>query len=133
MRKRSVKNNRYCDENIVKALKELPVPLKTFDDHEILFDENKRNESIFEHISKQKHKLKTSDIKQIPKIINDKNSLISDNKKNIFRNYLGQRPKKTSKLKYIKIVTKKVKSNVEKVITIYLIKNKNVEKKKKNR
>jgi len=133
MRKRSLKNNKKYDENIISSLKALPVPLKSFDNHSIYFEENKRNESIFQHIAKQKHKLKTTDIKSIPKIINDINSIKNDNKKSIFRNYLGERPKKNAKLKYIKIVTKKVKENVEIVITIYLLKNKSLEKNKKSR
>ena len=131
MRKRSVKS-KYYDENILAALKSLPVPLKTFDNHEIYFEENKRNESIFEHIARQKHKLKTEDIKAIPKIVSNRDSIKNDNKKSIFRNYLGERPKKNAKLKYIKIVTKKIKPNIESIITIYLIKNKNIAKTKKN-
>ena len=111
MRKRSVKNKKNYDENIISALKALPVPLKTFDNHEVIFEENKRNESIFQHIGKQKHKLKTADIKAIPQIVDNRNSIKNDNKKKIFRNYLGERPKKNAKLKYIKIVTKKVKPN----------------------
>ena len=130
MRKRSVKKNKYYDENILNALKVLPVPLKTFDNHNVTFEENKRNETIFEHISKQKHKLKKSDIEAIPKVLKDKNSLQIDNKKSVFRNYVGERPKKNAKLKYIKIVTKKLKESVEVIIAIYLIKIKSVAKNK---
>ena len=132
MRKRSIKNNKYCDENIIQALKELPVPLKTFDNHEIVFNDNKRYESIFEHISKEKHGFKVNDIKEIPNILKDKNSMQKDNKKSSFRNYVGSRPKKSAKLKYIKIVTKKINDNIESVITIYLLKNKSIAKKKKH-
>ena len=127
MRKRSVKSKDY-DENIIASLKSLPVPLKTFDGHDVVFEKDKRSETIIQHISKQKHKLKKSDVEAIPKILRDRNSLQKDNKKSIFRNYVGGRPKKNAKLKYIKIVTKKIKDNIESVITIYLIKIKNVEK-----
>jgi len=132
MRKRSVKS-KYYDENILAALKSLPVPLKSFDNHEIMFDSNKRYEPIFNHISKENHRFKIPDILEIRKIVKNKKSLQKDNKKSIFRNYIGNRPKKNARLKYIKIVTKKVSENKETVVTIYLIKNKNIEKHKKNR
>ncbi len=118
MRKRSVKS-KYYDENILAALKSLPVPLKTFDNHEILFDSGKRYEPIFNHISKENHRFKIPDILEIPKIVKNKKSLQKDNKKSIFRNYIGNRPKKNARLKYIKIVTKKVSENKETIVTIY--------------
>ena len=130
MRKRSIKNNKYYDENIVKALKELPFPLKTFDNHDVGFNKDKRYESIFEHISREKHGFKVIDIKEIPKILKNKSSLKKDAKKKVFRNYVGERPKKNAKLKYIKIITRLLKGNKEEIETIYLIKNKLVAKKK---
>ena len=132
MRKRSVKKNKYYDENILNALKVLPVPLKTFDNHDVTFEENKRNETIFEHIGKQKHRFKLSDIKVIPQILRDPKSLKKDAKKNVFRNYEGKRPKKNAKLKYIRIITRKIGPNKEVISTIYLFKNKNVANKKKH-
>ena len=133
MRKRSVKKSKISDENIVSALKALSVPLKTFDNHEVYFEENKRNESIFNHIGKQKHRLKISDIKAIPSILKDRNSLSKDVKKSVFRNYEGKRPKKNAKLKYIRIVTRKISTVKEVITTIYLLKNKNIAKNKKRR
>lgn len=133
MRKRSVKKSKISDENIVSALKALSVPLKTFDNHEVYFEENKRNESIFNHIGKQKHRLKISDIKAIPSILKDRNSLSKDVKKSVFRNYEGKRPKKNAKLKYIRIVTRKISTVKEAITTIYLFKNKNIAKNKKRR
>ena len=117
MRKRSVKKSKISDENIVSALKALSVPLKTFDNHEVYFEENKRNESIFNHIGKQKHRLKISDIKIIPSILKDRNSLSKDVKKSVFRNYEGKRPKKNAKLKYIRIVTRKISTVKEPLIS----------------
>ena len=133
MRKRSVKNKKNYDENIISALKVLPVPMKTFDNHEVYFEENKRNESIFEHIGKQKHRLKISDIKAISTILKDRNCLTKDAKKSVFRNYEGRRPKKNAKLKYIRIITRKITSLKEVITTIYLLKNKNIAKRKKSR
>ena len=130
MRKRSVKDKKYFDENIVVALKSLPLPLKTFDNHEVEFNKDKRYETLFQHISNQKHRFKVNDIKAIPKILKDKNSLQKDEKKKVFRNYVGDRPKKNAKLKYIKIITRIIKGNREEIETIYLIKNKSVAKKK---
>ena len=39
------------DKHIIEELEKLPIPLKSFDGHDVLFDENKRDETIFEHIS----------------------------------------------------------------------------------
>ena len=119
MRKRSVKN-KYFDENIVAALKALSIPLKTFDNYEVYFGKNKRHESIYTHISKERHRFKVNDIKAIPKILSNKNCLQKDEKKKIFRNYVGERPKKNAKLKYIKIITCLIKGNREEIETIYL-------------
>ena len=132
MRKRSVKKSKYYDENIMSALKSLPVPLKTFDNHNVTFEEDKRNESIFEHIGKQRHRLKLSDIKAIPTILRDPKSLAKDSKKSVFRNYEGKRPKKNAKLKYIRIVTRIIGPIKEVITTIYLFKNKTVANKKKH-
>ena len=132
MRKRSVKKNKDYDENIINALKTMSTPLKTFDNHEVSFEKDKRNESIFEHIGKQKHRLKLTDIKAIPQILKDSKSLTKDVKKSVFRNYEGKRPKKNAKLKYIRIVTRKIGPVKEVITTIYLFKNKSVEKKKKS-
>ena len=130
MRKRSVKDKKYFDENIVGALKSLSLPLKTFDNHDVEFNKDKRYETLFQHISNQKHRFKVNDIKEIPKILKDRKSLQNDEKKKVFRNYVGDRPKKNAKLKYIKIITRIMKGNKEEIETIYLIKNKSIAKKK---
>ena len=132
MRKRSIKTNKNYDENIVKALKSLPQPLRTFDNQLVTFEKDKRYEPIFEHIGKQKHRMKVTDILAIPQILKDPHSLAKDVKKSIFRNYEGKRPKKNAKLKYIRIITRKVGLNKEVITTIYLFKNKSVEKRKKH-
>ena len=116
--------NHKFDENIVIALKALAVPLMTFDNHFIYFEENKRKESIYEHIANKKHRFCVSDIACIPTILKDKNSLQQDKKKGIFRNYVGRRKKKNDKAKYIKIVTRLSKNCTEVVTSIYLIKEK---------
>ena len=131
-KKRKLNISFKYDIHIIEALKNLPVPLTTFDDHEVYFVNNKRNETIFEHISNQKHGFKVSDINEIPLILKDTNSLKFDVKKKIFRNYVGKRPKKNAKLKYIKIITRKMKGNKEIIETIYLIKNKSIERKRRN-
>ncbi len=110
------------DENIVSALKNLPIPLLAFDGKLIYFEENKRKESIFEHIANKKHRLRISDINEIPKILKDKNSLQNDKKKKVFRNYIGRRTKKNDKMKYIKIVTRSCGDEKEVITSIYLLK-----------
>ena len=49
-----MKKNREYDQNIINALKALPSPLKTFDGHNVFFDIDKRDETIFEHIANKK-------------------------------------------------------------------------------
>ena len=93
MRKRSVKNKDY-DQNIIDALKKLPVPLKTFDGHNVLFDEDKRKETIYEHIAIKSHHLHVVDILVVPRILLNKNCLKNDKNGVKFRNYVGIRGKK---------------------------------------
>ena len=64
-----VNKKKEFDLNIIEALKSLPHPLKTFDGHEVLFDENKRHETIFEHIANKNHHLHVADIHQISSIL----------------------------------------------------------------
>ena len=119
---RNNKNIEY-DQHIITALKLLPVPLKTFDGHDVLFDKDKRNETIFEHIANKEHHLFVKDIEQIPKILLNKESLNQDNKSHKFHNYIGRRGKKNERAKYLKIITEIKKGNKESVVTIYVIKN----------
>ena len=116
-----IKNKEY-DQNIINALKSLPIPLKTFDNHIIKFDLDKRYETIFEHIANKKHRLHISDIQAIPLILNNKSSLKSDKNSKKYRNYIGKRVKKNERFKYIKIVTIKNKDQTESIITIMLVK-----------
>ena len=117
------KKHKEYDQNIINALKSLPVPLKTYKGKEVLFDVNKRDETIFEHISNKEHHLFVKDIEQIPKILLNKESLNQDNKSHKFHNYIGRRGKKNERAKYLKIITEIKKGNKESVVTIYVIKN----------
>lgn len=63
---------------LLMLLKKLPVPLKSARGSEIYFDNDKRYESIFEHIANKNHHLTIKDIKAIPAILLDKNSLKLD-------------------------------------------------------
>ena len=111
------------DVHIVDALKALPVPLITFDGHEVYFDEDKRNETIYEHIANKKHHLHVIDIKRIPVILMDPNSLKIDRNGPLFRAYVGERGKKTEKPPTLKIITEIKSDNKESVINIYPDKN----------
>ena len=111
------------DIHIIEALKSLPVPLVTFDNHEIYFDEDKRNETIFEHISNKSHHLHVVDIEKIPLILKDRNSLRADRNGPSFRVYIGERGKKNEKPPYLKIVTEIKLNNKESVVSIYADKN----------
>lgn len=119
------KLDRKFDQNIVDALKKLPVPLKSARGSEIYFDNDKRYESIFEHIANKNHHLTIKDIKAIPAILLDKNSLKLDRSGKKFSTYIGRRGKQKERIKYMKIVTQKGREKRESVVTIYLIKNNN--------
>jgi len=118
-KKRNNLINLYYDIHIVEALQKLPAPLITFDGHQVLFDEDKRKETIFEHIANKKHHLHVVDIKRIPYILKDKESLSVDHKEKNLRIYIGKRGKQTEKPCYLKIITHIKKNNNESVITIY--------------
>lgn len=118
----AMKQKEY-DDNIIAALKKLPVPLKTFDGHDVVFEENKRHETIFQHVANKKHHLHIVDIILIQSILLNKNSLVSDRNGHKYRTYIGRRTKKKERLKYIKITTKIRKNNQESVITIHAVKN----------
>ena len=117
------KKNREYDQNIIEALKDLPVPLKTFDRHDVYFDVNKRDESIFEHIANKKHRLHVVDIKIIPRILADRLCLKTDKNGKRFRTYIGRRGKTKEKPKYLKIVTLLGKNKKESVYSVYLVKS----------
>lgn len=109
------------DIHIIKALKSLNVPLITFDGHEVYFDEDKRRESIYEHIANKEHHLHVVDIKRIPKILKNIMSLSEDKYGIDFRCYIGKRGKKNEKQLNLKIVTKLKSNNKESIVTIYPI------------
>ena len=118
-KKRNNLVNLYYDIHIVEALQKLPVPLITFDGHQVLFDEDKRKETIFEHIANKKHHLHVVDIKRIPQILKDKESLKADRNGEDFRVYIGKRGKQTEKPFYLRIVTRLKDNNKESILTIY--------------
>ena len=107
------------DVHIVDALKALPVPLITFDGHEVYFDEDKRNETIYEHIANKNHHLHVVDIKKIQTILLDQFSLKEDKNGISYRTYIGLRGKKNESSKYLQITTRLKKDNIESIITIY--------------
>ena len=111
------------DIHIVEALQSLPVPLVTFDGHEVYFDEDKRNETIFEHIANKSHHLHVVDILKIPEILKDQESLREDKNGDKFRNYVGRRGKKNESPQYLQITTRLKNDKEESVVTVYLIKN----------
>ena len=117
-----MRKNREYDQNIISALKSLPTPLKTFDRHDVLFDIDKREETIYEHISNKIHHLHVADVNVIPIILANKASLKKDRSGKRFRTYIGERGKKKEKPKYLKIVTLLGKNKKESIYSIYLVK-----------
>ena len=69
------KKNKEYDQNVIAAVKALPIPLKTSNGHEVRFDVDKRNETIFEHIANKEHHIHVKDVAVIPQILQDKASL----------------------------------------------------------
>ena len=118
------KKNKEYDQNVIAALKALPIPLKTSNGHEVRFDVDKRNETIFEHIANKEHHIHVKDVAVIPQILQDKASLKNDKNGHKFRTYIGKRGKQKERLKYLKIVTEVKKNKKESVVTIYPVKNK---------
>ena len=100
--------------------------LETLSHVKNIFGSDKRNETIYEHIANKKHKFHVSDIKLIPTILKNKNSLKEDKKSSKkFRNYIGKRAKKNERNKYILIITRVDKSNRETIETVHLLRNSN--------
>ncbi len=118
-KKRKSKQNLNYDINIVEALKKLPIPLITFDGHEVYFDQDKRNETIYEHIANKYHHLHVVDINEIPKILKNRESLFLDQNGRKYRSYVGLRGKKSEKPHYLRIITMIKKNNKETIVTIY--------------
>ena len=118
-----MKKNREYDQNIINALKDLPSPLKTFDGHDVLFDIDKRDETILEHVANKKHRFHVVDINAIPGILNNKECLKPDRSGKRFRTYIGKRGKAKEKPKYLKIVTLLGRNNKESVYSVYLVKS----------
>ena len=122
-KKRNDMTDLYYDIHIVEALKELPVPLITFDGHQVLFDMDKRDETIFEHIANKSHRLHVVDINRIPEILKDPSSIREDRNGDGFRCYVGLRGKTIDSPLYLKITTRLTGEKKESVITMYLVKN----------
>lgn len=122
-KKKNSINEKY-DVYIIEELKKLQQPLKTFDNHDVNFDVDKRKETIYEHIANKKHHLHTVDIKVIPKILKTKVSLVNDRNGHRYRTYIGERGKKKERNKYLKIVTNVKKNGSESVVTVCTINKK---------
>ena len=110
------------DEHIIKELKKLHAPLKTFDNHNVNFDTDKRKETIYQHIANKKHRLHIVDIQQIQSILLNKECLKNDRNGKKNRCYIGKRKKQKEKNKYLKIVTAIKKNNNESITTICTVK-----------
>ena len=115
-------NGKY-DQHIIEELKKLQKPLKTFDNHNVFFDKNKRKETIFQHIANKKHRLHIVDIRQIQFILLNKDCLKNDRNGKKNRCYIGKRKKQNEKNKFLKIITIVNKNNTESISTICTVKN----------
>lgn len=112
-----MKEDKY-DKHIIEELKKLPVPLKTFDGHDVYFDQDKRYETIYEHIANKKHHLHIKDIFQVPKILLNKDNVKKDKNGMKFRAYIAKREKRKERAKYLRITTRIYPNNKETIITI---------------
>jgi len=119
-----VRKKKEFDQNINQALLNIKLPLKNANGKEIVFDERKRGESIYQHIANKEHQLKIRDIERLSSILLDRGSVHKDKKSNKFKTYYGKRPGKNIKKPYLKIITKTNKNKPEIIITIYTVRRK---------
>ena len=79
------------EERLVKALRELPNPLED-KKHRILiiFDDNRArsNQSRFDHITLERHRLETNDIKRIPRKIKESEMEKDKERKDTYNLYI---------------------------------------------
>ncbi|MCQ2798052.1 MAG: hypothetical protein MJ241_06380 [Bacilli bacterium] len=112
---------REVDQNIIKALKAITLPILIKDNVRVIFAEEGRNQTRFEHIADKKHRLKISDIECIEKILK-KPSLVIDSKKRDQSKIFYGRRKGNRKPPYLKIVIDFRNEKLGKIKTVYRVK-----------
>ena len=107
------------DQNIIKALKELKLPLFNFDGTKIYFQKRKRYETVYEHIASKHHHLKIKDISLIPTILLSKNDSYTDPKTKKSILYYGKRKGVEKQNPWLKIICNKTKDGNQEISNIY--------------
>lgn len=107
------------DQNIIKALKELKLPLHNFEGTKIYFQKRKRYETIYEHIADKSHHLKLKDIQIIEKTLLDRKSIRKDNKTPKAVNYYGKRKGIEKQKPWLRIICNVLKDGTQEISNIY--------------
>ena len=107
------------DKNIIKALKELKLPLLNYEGTKIYFQKRKRYETVYEHIADKSHHLKLKDIEIIRKTLLDKRSVRKDNKTPKAVNYYGRRKGIEKQKPWLRIICVITKDGTQEISNIY--------------
>ena len=114
------------EELIIKALRELPVPLKDNKHRIVIFfndDRARSNETRFDHIALERHKLHPRDIKRIAQKINESTIEKDKERKDTYNLYIRRNNYGEEYIK-ISLSLNFDKSNETTVKTIFITKNK---------
>ena len=112
------------EQKLIDALKKLPNPLKDQKHNfEIYFDDNKArsNQSRFEHIVDQRHRLKPSDIERISRYINVSKLKKDRNRKETFNLFIKRNSLNKEFIK-ISLKIENTNPNIAFVKTIFITK-----------
>lgn len=112
---------REVDQNIIKALKAITLPILIKDNVRVIFAEKGRNQTRFEHIADKKHHLKVSDIQLAVPILKQPLMICESKKKDHSRCFYGRR-KGNPKTRYLKVVVDFRDDKLGKIVTIYAVK-----------
>ena len=129
-KKRTTSN---IDENIVKALLKLKVPIIGKNGKKFFIRDDARYESGIEHIAKKSHRLKVRDIESISKILKHPSFEVEDPNNKNYRNYYGVRKGLNKNQSLLKIVTWPYETDGSKelIVTIFPTNSIKIEKGKK--
>ena len=112
------KRKTTCNKDVLKSLSKLNFPVINYQGIPVSIKLNATSRSRDKQIAKQYHGLKSSDIEQIPNILANPTYVVNDPKHKEKKNYYGRRAK-SKKILFVKIVTKKIYSSGEEIITLF--------------
>ena len=114
--------NQPFDPNIIEALNKLPRKMTNYDGKMISIRPNSGRETGVEHVSQSGHGLQEKDIKQIPNILKNPDTVCSDPDWPNRKNYYGKKYKEHVFWGFIKIVSDIKSDGSEEIVTVFLTK-----------